>query len=587
MHRKTLRVNIGVRCARGYNASIMDTSPAHMVKEKLHVLDVLKGYIEVQQAGRNFKALCPFHHEKSPSFMISPDRDTWHCFGCGEGGDIFTFVMKYENVEFGEALKILAEKAGIELRRVSPMEYKHFGLLYDLNAAARDFYRKMYVESPLASDYLKTRGLAPETIEEFEVGWASQGTDELSRHLVNLGYASDDILRAGLAVKSDRGRMFDRFRGRIMFPIWNHSGKVVGFTGRILPQFDTGDMGKYVNSPETPIFQKSKLLYGFSKVKNAVRDAGMALLVEGQMDMLMVWQAGVKNVVATSGTALTGEHLHALRRLAGKVVLSFDNDSAGYAALERAIDLAESLDFGVKIAVVEGYKDAAEAVQADPGSIAAMVEKAKPAAQFYFDRYLPRGAGDLRDRDYLLKLRRVLAKLKGMASAVERSAWLQDLAERTGINEPALVAEMERIEVPAAPAPRASEAPAGVPSRKLSRWELLAERTISAAAAKSDFTLGEDVVPYFPEPYAAVWSILKGGGRKAEDPDLDRVIDAVLLVAEDIGPAEFEELKNQLRKEGLRERRLELTMKVKQAQQSGNEDLLNGAMEELQRLPTY
>ncbi len=563
----------------------MDGTPTQLIKEKLHIVDVLKGYLEVQPSGRNFKALCPFHHEKTASFMISPERGTWHCFGCGEGGDIFTFVMKYENLEFGEALKVLAEKAGVELRRVSPMEYKQFGLLYDLNAAAREFYRSRYAEAKIASDYVLSRGLKPETVDEFEIGWAPQSADELSRALVNAGYAPEDVIRAGLVIKSDRGMMFDRFRGRIMFPIWNHAGKTVGFTGRILPQFDTGETGKYVNSPETPIFQKSKLLYGFAKSKNFIRDAGQALLVEGQMDMIMTWQAGVKNVLAASGTALTAEHLQALRRLTDKVVLSFDNDSAGYTALERAIDLAEAMDFGVKAAVVEKYKDAAEAVVAEPDYMQKLLARAKPAPQYYFDRYLPAGGGDLKDRDYLLKLRRVLQKLMHIKSAVERSAWLKDLAKRTGMSEITLEAEASEA-VSGEAAPRLKEAGGPAPEgRKLTRRELLTERFIAAAAARNDFTSARDVVMYFPKPYPEAWAILEQGGRASPDPELDKIINTALLVAEEISAKEFEELKVQLRREYLKDCRHELSLEVKNAELAGDENRLQAALKKLAELP--
>lgn len=563
----------------------MDGTPTQLIKDKLNVVDVLKEHIQLQPAGRNFKALCPFHHEKSPSFMVSPERNTWHCFGCGEGGDIFTFIMKFENVEFGEALKILAEKAGVELRRVSPMEYKQLGLLYDLNSAARDFYRKQYAAVATAQEYIKSRGLKSDTVEEFEIGWAPQSTDELSRHLVNLGYAPEDVIRAGLALKSDRGLMFDRFRGRIMFPIWNHSGKTVGFTGRILPQFDTGEMGKYVNSPETPIFQKSKLLYGFQRAKNAIRDAGAAFLVEGQMDMIMTWQAGVKNVVATSGTALTAEHLHSIRRLTENLVLSFDNDSAGYTALERAIDLAEAMDFGVKVAVVEGFKDAAEAVQKNPGYMAELIKEAKPAPQYYFDRYLPKGVGDLRDREYLLKLRRVAQKLMHISSPVERSAWLKQLSSLTGMAETALVEEAANAELGAGDSQKKEEIAKEQFHRNLSRRALLTERLLAMVAATNDFTAGKDVVIYFPEPYPEVWAILESGGRKSPKPELDTIINTALLVPEELDPRELEDIKRHLRREYLKERRQALSLEVKQAEYAKDETRLAEALKKLSELP--
>lgn len=410
----------------------MPSSTTELIKSKLDIAEVLKGYITLHPAGKNLKALCPFHGEKTPSFIVSPDRQTWHCFGCNTGGDIFTFVMKYENLEFGEALRLLAEKAGVELKHENPAEYRFTGLLYDLNDLATQFFRKAFAAAPVAQEYIKGRGLTAETIEEFEIGWAPNEPEALTMALLNGNRAApQDLIQAGLSFKTERGLMLDRFRGRIMFPIHNHMGKVVGFTGRILPQLDQGNMGKYINSPETPIFQKSKLLYGFWKSKEGIRDAKAAVLVEGQMDYLMSWQSGVRNVIASSGTALTADHLRTVHRLAEELVLSFDNDTAGSDAAERAIDLAEANDFSVKIAMIEvpgapagSIKDAADAVKADPESMKRAVAHAIPAPEFYFKKYLPQGSSPaevmvkLRTREGLQKLRLILAKLRRMAHAL-------------------------------------------------------------------------------------------------------------------------------------------------------------------------
>lgn len=561
-------------------------SPVQLIKDKLGVADVLKGYLEVQQAGRNFKALCPFHHEKTPSFMISPERGTWHCFGCNEGGDIFSFVMKYEGLEFGEALKILAEKAGVELRRVSPMEYKHFGLLYDINAAARDFFRQELAKNAEAKQYLKERGLTSDTVNTFELGWAPVENDALAMHLVNKGFVPDDIIRAGAALKSDRGTMFDRFRGRIMFPISNHAGKTVGFTGRILPKFDTGEVGKYINSPETPVYQKSRILYGFSLTKKDIRDAGAAFMVEGQMDFLMSWQSGVKNAVATSGTALSGDHLQAIRRLADRLVLSFDNDTAGYNALERAIDLAERLDFGVQVAVCEGYKDPAEAVQKEPGYVQKMIQNAKPAPQFYFDRYLPEGVGDLTDRGYLLKLRKVLQKIGAIRSKVEQDAWLKKLTDRSGISMLVLTGEMANLEQPESGEFRSTaKSPEAV--RQLSRRELLAEKILAYAADKNDFTFLKDVVLYFPNPYDAVLALLEKGERRSPDPEVDARLNFVLLQKPPEEEKEALTMLEHLRQEYVKDRRHELTLRIKELERSGTEDDIKKVLEELAALPAH
>jgi DNA primase len=488
-------------------------------------------------------------------------------------------------------LKVLAEKAGVELRRVSPQEYKQFGLLYDINAAAKEFFLANLERGDAAREYLQGRKLTRETAAEFEIGWASNEKDALAVHLVNIGFDPADILRAGLTFKTDKGMVVDRFRGRIMFPIHNHLGKVVGFTGRILPQFDNGEMGKYINSPETAIFQKSKLLYGFWKSKNPIRDADSAFLVEGQMDFLMTWQSGMQNVIATSGTALTAEHLRALRRSTDRLILSFDSDEAGLNALERAIDLAESQDFGVKVARLDEHKDPADAVVADPGFLKKAVAAAVPAPQFYFDRYLP-SKTDLRDRDHLAKLRLVLGKLNRMASSVERELWMKDLAARAGVALETLEREASGLAEPKAAgeaekdAARETAQTTGLVERKLSRRELLAEHFLAALATAGDFTSDEDVIFYLPEAYREVFEVLKRGERKSADPLVDERLNAILLVGEDLPIKERVELKEQIRRAYLRERREELAAEVRRAEQSGDEEKLQKAMKDLAELPS-
>jgi DNA primase len=566
----------------------------------LDIVEYLKGYLTLTPAGRNFKALCPFHHEKTPSFMVSPERQSWHCFGCGIGGDVFGFLMRYENLEFGEALRVLAEKAGVELKHENPAEYRYSGLLYDLNETAKNFYEKILAASPIAQKYLAERGLNKETIETFEIGWAPNEPEALSMHLLNSGTAPQDLLQAGLAVKTERGMMLDRFRGRIMFPIHNHMGRVVGFTGRILPQFDAPSAsgfvpGKYVNSPETPIFQKSKLIYGFWKSKDAVREAKAAVLVEGQMDFLMSWQSGVKNVIASSGTALTADHLRALHRLAETLIINFDSDVAGSDAAERAIDLAEANDFSVKVATIVGFKDAAEAAQADPANVAKIVAAAVPAPEFYFQKYLPRLAGAsaeaaraLAMREGLVKLRAVLAKLRQIASPVEREFWMKELAKRTGVNERTLVEEAEKAATspgfsPTFARPKEEEA---APKRKVSRQERLVEELMAAALAQNEMALLDDCLDYLSPPQKEIWELFKTGKRKSDDPALDEAIGLVVLQASrELSAAEVQALKEELAKAYYRERRSIVVQAVKNAQANGNTEELAAALEELKGLP--
>ncbi|HVO28824.1 MAG TPA: DNA primase [Candidatus Paceibacterota bacterium] len=578
----------------------MASSTTDLIKSKLDIVEFIRGYVALAPAGKNFKGLCPFHKEKSPSFMVSPDRQSWHCFGCGTGGSVFDFVMKYDNIEFGEALRMLAEKAGVELRRENPAEYRYSGLLYDLNDAAKNFFKKALAAAPVAREYLAKRGLAARTVEEFEIGWAPNEPEGLSMYFLNSGSAPQDLVQAGLSIKTERGLMLDRFRGRIMFPIHNHTGKVVGFTGRILPQLDRGDMGKYVNSPETPIFQKSKLIYGFWKSKEAIREEKSAFLVEGQMDFLMSYQSGVRNVIASSGTALTEDYLRVVHRLAENLIVSFDNDTAGSDAAERAIDLAEAQDFGVKVAIWgslgAGVKDAADAALADPANIRKVLDSAIPAPEFYFAKYLPRdpvtgavNATAVATREGLRNLRAILGKLKHIASPVERDFWMKELAKRTGIKEKTLEEEMEKAGGSAQPFMKAADdkdGADGVPKRQATRQELICEKLFSAALAKSDLAALDECVIFLNPTQKEIFRILKSGKTQSEDPSLDEAIGVIVLRAGDeLTAEEIAALKAELAKVYYKERRRILAQAVKNAEANGNETELKAALEELRNLP--
>lgn len=564
----------------------MSGSPTEIIKEKLDIVEFLKGYLTVQPAGKNFKANCPFHKEKTPSFMISPDRQTWHCFGCALGGDIFAFVMRYENVEFGDALRILAEKAGVELKRMNPAEHRESGLLYDINIAAKEFFRNELEKNSVAQKYLKERGLVAETINEFELGWAPAETEALGMHLLRQGFRPEDIVRAGLVIRTERGVRLDRFRGRIMFPIHNHFGKVVAFTGRVLPQFDDGQSGKYVNSPESAVFAKSKLLYGFWKTKNFIREGQAAFIVEGQMDFLMSWQVGAKNVVASSGTALTEDHLRTLRRLTDKLVLSFDSDEAGLAAGERAIDLAEADDFNVRVAVFKGYKDPAEAALADPKYFEEAVEKAEPAPEFYFNRYLPKEAQNYGEREALRSLRIVLQKLRNIASPVLRGYWFKELSRRANLSETLLIEESERLPAAKNETKESENLSAGMPQAKYSRRDLISEHLLGSAFASGNFAGLKPHVKYFSPMFCRAFELLSSGSRKSEDPKLDDLLSSIAFRSAVISEAEFSNLCIQLEIEYLKEKRKLLTQEVREAETSGDESKVKSALQELSQLPT-
>jgi DNA primase len=410
-----------------------------LIKEKLPVLDYLRSYITLTPAGRSFKGLCPFHQEKTPSFIVSPDRQRWHCFGCGEGGDVITFAMKYENMEFPEALRFLAEKAGVPIRSLNPQHQREFGILYDINEAAKDFYVESLQKNTSAIEYLHSRGLTDETIKEFEIGF-SPGGEALTLSLIKKQFDVNDAVRAGLIYKTTRGLFRDRFEGRIMFPIANQVGKVVAFTGRIFgPQTaPDGEIPKYVNSPETPVFNKSRILYGLHKSKLEIARSKTVVVVEGQMDFLMAWQSGIHNAVAVSGTGFTEHHLEKLRRIA-------DTDGAGRKAMERMLDMMNAFDFHVKVISFGEHKDPADALQHDPHYIVNAIEKAVPAFQFLFNTYF---ASEKVRGDVSLKKRiitHLLTLLSHVKSTVEKSEWLRYLSSASGVTESALQEQLEEV----------------------------------------------------------------------------------------------------------------------------------------------
>ena len=420
-----------------------------LIKEKLNIADFLRGYLTLSPAGKNFKALCPFHQEKTPSFIVSPDRQMWHCFGCGEGGDIFKFLMRYENMEFPEALRFLAERAGITLRSINPREQREFGVLYDIHEAAKEFFQAQLEKQREARVYLEKRGLKTETIGEFNLGFA-QGGETLTLHLIQKGFDVGDITRAGLAHKNTRGLYWDRFQDRIIFPITNAVGKTVAFTGRLLPREGREDkeaeLPKYLNSPETPIFNKSKILFGFNEAKKDIAHSRSVIIMEGQMDVLMSWQAGVRNAVAISGTGLTNFHLERLRRMADVIYVSFDNDDAGIRALDRSIDVLNPFDFHVKAINLSPYKDPADAVQQDPQILIEAVEKAKPAYENLLGHLF--GDGNMGVADKKRAVKGFLVKVKKIKSATEQDVWIKALADHAHVSEVALFTELTELPEP-------------------------------------------------------------------------------------------------------------------------------------------
>lgn len=358
------------------------------IREKIDIISFLSEFMTLKKAGRNFKGLCPFHNEKSPSFMVSPERQMWHCFGCGKGGDIYTFLMEYEHIEFPEALRILAKRAGIELvqsKYEASMSSKK-EKLYAINALAAEYYQYILLKHPVgkrALAYLTDRGLNAKIIQTFQLGFSpGSGTALVSYLLGKKKYPKDEILEAGLAF--DRGRsLVDFFRGRLMFPLVDHRDNVVGFSGRVLEK--DAKTSKYINTRETLVYHKGEQFYGLNITKDAIRKAGQAILVEGEFDVLSSFQEGVANVVAVKGTALTEAQIGLIGRYATKITVCFDGDRAGQEAIKRSLPLIEKKNLQASVIVLTNGKDPDEAIKDNPGLYKQAVKKDISVYDYLFD----------------------------------------------------------------------------------------------------------------------------------------------------------------------------------------------------------
>lgn len=416
--------------------------PSEEIKSKLDIVDFIKDYIPLQAAGMNFRARCPFHNEKSPSFMVSPDKQIWHCFGCGKGGDIFAFLMEMEGIEFVEALRILAPKAGVTLRRQNPQEVSERMRLLDIMDISRRFYHKYLLESPQAEParrYLQKRGLDKDTIEEWQIGASPEAWDGLMKVLKKQGYSDQEILKTGMTIyNQQKNSSYDRFRGRIMFPINDTNGNVVAFTARVSPEKEaTEQMGKYINSPQTSLYNKSKIIFALDKSKQAIKQADRVIIVEGQMDAITAHQFGFSNVVASSGTALTEEQIAMLKRFTSNFALAFDMDEAGHMATDRGIREALKQDINITVIEVPDGKDPDDCIRKNKSAWEQAVKDAKHMMAYYFDRTF--SALDLSKiegrRQAAAKLLPIIAS---MENKIEKSFWLKSLAESIGVDESVL-----------------------------------------------------------------------------------------------------------------------------------------------------
>ena len=363
----------------------MKSNQIEEVKSKTDIVSLISEYIEVKKSGRNYKANCPFHGEKTPSFMITPELQIYKCFGCGKSGDVFTFLEEHEGMEFSEALKYLAEKAGVKLIAFKQEASSEREKIIEINKNTLNFYDYVLNSHPQGKKILnyltKDRGLKIDTIKKFKIGYSPENFDALSKYLMQKKkFTPTELAKTGLLV----GGGIDRFKGRVIFPLSDHRGNIVGFAGRILPWVKQ-DRAKYINSPDTEAYHKSKILYGLDVTKSEIRDSKYAVVVEGELDMISSYQADVKNVIAIKGSALTEDQIRLIGRFAKKIVLCLDSDFAGDEAAKRGAILAFNMDFEVKVARLEGYKDPDDIARKEPEKLKKAIDEATSLWDFIIE----------------------------------------------------------------------------------------------------------------------------------------------------------------------------------------------------------
>lgn len=415
-----------------------------LVREKLRIEDVIGSYITLIPIGKNFKACCPFHQEKTASFQVNPDRQFFYCFGCKRGGDVFNFVQEIERLDFREALKMLAEKAGIDMRqsRELSLEMEQKKKVLEIHEYATRFYQLLLSNHPNVIEYLKSRGLTSDTLKTWRIGYAPDGFNQLIDVLRKKGFKDNDLIASGLVGKRDRG-IYDRFRGRIMFPITGPSGKIIAFSGRIMPGTHEAsrETGKYINSPETIIYHKSSALFGFSYAKKSIAEKKSVILVEGQFDAILLHQSGYANTVALSGTACTSLHIEQLNRFANELIIATDSDRAGIQSAYKIAELGYQFGSDVSVMMLPPGKDPADIIAENPDAFAQLLETKQDYIAFHGHSTQDQS---LRDRIGAVEthLFPILARVD---NHVRRDAQLQSIAQTLHVSIESIRKEFQKF----------------------------------------------------------------------------------------------------------------------------------------------
>ncbi len=570
------------------------SSHVEQIKERLSIADVAGSYIKLEKSGGNFKARCPFHNEKTPSFYISPARNSYYCFGCGAKGDIFSFVQEFEGLDFMGALKILAQRAGVELTKERPEARSERDRLFRCMESAAIFFQKTLYENAdgkykAVVEYLLKRGLTKETIKEWRIGFAPAEWRSVSTYLKGKGFTETDMEKAGLIKRKERddessqasieGNFYDRFRGRIMFPLFDSSARVIAFSGRIFE--DDGKSAKYLNSPETELFHKSEVLYGFHKAKQTIREKDAAVLVEGQVDLIMAHQVGTGNAVAVSGTALTETHLDRVRKLAKTLILSFDPDGAGVKAAFRSAEMALGMGLEVKVAQLPTDDDPADLIKENPEAWKKALENAVHIIEFATDHVVAT-VPDMRQRSKEI-LTKVLPFVARLESTMEKSHFIALIHKKSQVKEEAIWQDLRSLEAnqkanPANPFPQYQDSKKTVSvERMLAAILFWQQSTPTQAVDPQSIKSSIDAIsePGYSEKILA---------RYAPHKD-DLILEAeVAYDKSEHLPIIVKELCERFQEEYLRDRQMAIMAEMSRAEQSRDEKRKKDLLDEFNRI---
>jgi len=563
------------------------------IKERIDIVELIREYVpSLKKAGTSWKAQCPFHQEKTPSFIVSPSKQIWHCFGCSKGGDVFGFIRETEGVEFGDALRLLAKRAGVKLERQDPKAESERTRMLDMLRLSANWYHQALLKAKsgdIARDYLEKRGVKSETQATWLLGFAPDSWEGLTTYLRSRGYQDHEITKAGLASATDRGGLFDSFRNRLMFPITDVHGSVIGFTARKLNEEDIG--GKYINTPETSVYHKSSVLYGLSKAKQEIRKQDIAVIVEGNMDCISSHEAGITNVVASSGTALTHEQIQLLKRYTKNIALAFDPDIAGQDALMRGLEIAWRADMSISVISLPEGVDPDDLIKTDPNKWEQYIKNREQLMDWVFGAVA-------KEHDLNTALGKkhaaaiLLAWIARIPDPIEQTHYVQQLAGLIRVDEQLLRSVLaKKYQHTTANRGVEEQTPAQEPAHNI--LEQTSIRLLALlVASKSQDTISEVLWPmqHFLELYKLRSQLYDG--RIDDLPEtLHSTAREILLVADELGEGIQEEqdqeqahLIQRLSEHQHKQQLLQLREKIRDAEARGDTQTVDGYLGEYQEL---